>query len=192
MKKLISKMLFLILVIFAPVSAMAGVSVHIGIPLPPPIVFPVPPAVVVIPQTDVYAVPDIEEDIFFYGGWWWRPWDGRWYRSRYYDRGWAHYGYVPSFYRHVYPGWRNNYRERKWGGYHWEHQRVPSQELRQNWRGWEKNRHWERQNYWGVQGLPPQHQPYQRDARKRGNIQSQPQHNSQPGYRPGPGQGHPR
>ena len=81
MKKLIFKLLFLTLVVFAPVSAIAEVSVHIDIPLPPPIFFPAPPEVVVIPETDVYAVPDVQEEIFFFGGWWWRPWEGRWYRS---------------------------------------------------------------------------------------------------------------
>ena len=35
MKKLILKVLFLTLVVFAPVSAMAKVSVHIDIPHPP-------------------------------------------------------------------------------------------------------------------------------------------------------------
>jgi hypothetical protein len=155
MKKLIFKILFLTLAVLAPVSAMAGVSVHVNIPLPPPIIFPAPPEVVVIPETDVYAVPDIQEEIFFYGGWWWRPWEGRWYRSHYYDRGWAHYNRVPSFHRNVPPGWRDNYRDRQWKGHQWQHQRVPHQELQRNWRGWERNRHWERQNAWGVKGLPP-------------------------------------
>ena len=87
MKKLIFKILFLTLVVFVPVSAMAGVIVRVNIPLPPPIIFPAPPQVAVIPGTNVYAVPDVKDDIFFYGGWWWRPWEGRWYRSHYYDRG---------------------------------------------------------------------------------------------------------
>jgi hypothetical protein len=69
MKKLIFKILFLTLVIFVPVSAMVGVSVHIDIPLPPPIIFPMPTVPVVIPETDVYAVPDVQEDLFFYSGW---------------------------------------------------------------------------------------------------------------------------
>ena len=90
MKKLILKVLLFTLVVFAPISAFADVSVHIGIPLPPPIIFPAPPGLVVIPETDVYAVPDVGAEIFFYGGWWWRPWEGRWYRSHYYDRGWAY------------------------------------------------------------------------------------------------------
>ncbi|MCK7507359.1 MAG: hypothetical protein MZV70_27165 [Desulfobacterales bacterium] len=103
MKKLIFKIVFLTLVVLIPASLMAQVQVRINIPLPPPIIFPAPPHVVVIPETDVYAVPDVNDDIFFYGGWWWRPWEGRWYRSRYYDRGWGHYRGVPSFHRHVPP-----------------------------------------------------------------------------------------
>jgi hypothetical protein len=160
MKKLILKILFLTLVVFTPVSAMAGVSVHINIPLPPPIFFPAPPEVVVIPETDVYAVPDVQEDIFFSGGWWWRPWEGRWYRSRYHDRGWAYYRGVPSFHRNVPPGWRDNYRANQWKGQPWQHQRVPQRDVQRNWQGWQKDKHWEKQNNWGVQGLPPkQHKP---------------------------------
>jgi len=100
MKKLLFGIVFLALVIAVPVPMMAEVNISIGIPLPPVIVFPGPVEVVVIPDTyiyDVYVVPDIEVDIFFCRGWWWRPWEGRWYRSRYYDRGWVYYQYVPDF-----------------------------------------------------------------------------------------------
>ncbi len=177
MKKLIVKILFLTLVIFVPVSAMAGVSVHVNIPLPPPIIFPGPPEVVVIPETNVYAVPDVDADIFFYSGWWWRPWEGRWYRSRYYDRGWGHYRYVPPFHRHIPPGWRNDYRDHRWRGYEWQHQRVPHRDLQRNWRGWERNKHWERQNSWGVKGMPP---------RGKRNV-NPPGSKGGPGSGPGPG-----
>ena len=154
MKKSVLKMLLLTLVIMAPASAMAGVSVHVNIPLPPPLVFPAPPALVVIPQTDVYVIPDVNDDIFFYGGWWWRPWQGRWYRARYVDRGWTHYRGVPSFHRIIPPHWRNDYRANKWMGNPWHHRRIPQNELRRNWRAWERDRHWERHS-WGVEGLPP-------------------------------------
>ena len=43
----------------------------------------------------VYVVPDVEVDLFFWNGWWWRPWEGRWCRSRYYDRDWGYYDRVP-------------------------------------------------------------------------------------------------
>jgi len=66
LKKLIIKILFGACVFFVPVSAMAGVSVHVDIPLPPQIIFLVPPEVIVLPETDVYAVPDVNEEIFFY------------------------------------------------------------------------------------------------------------------------------
>lgn len=130
MKKLFIKIMFLALIVFVPSLVMAevDVKVRINIPLPPPIVFPVPPHVVVIPETDVYAVPDVEEDIFFYGGWWWRPWEGRWYRSRYYDRGWAHYRGTPYFHRHVPPGWRGYYREHRWKGHEWDYRPIPHRE----------------------------------------------------------------
>jgi hypothetical protein len=185
MKKLIFKVLFLTLVVFAPVSAMAEVSVHVDIPLPlpPPIIFPAPPEVVPVPETDVYVVPDVQEDIFFSGGWWWRPWEGRWYRSRYYDRGWTHYRHAPSFYANMYPGWRNDYRNHRWRGHQWDYQRVPHRDLNRNWQGWQKDRHWEKQNNWGVRGLPPRqhpqgmvkHEPQQyRDARQQREVRPQP------------------
>jgi len=159
MKKLIFKILFLTLVIFVPVSVMAEVSVQVNIPLPPPIIFPAPPHVVVLPETYVYAVPDMHEDIFFYSGWWWRPWEGRWYRSRHYDRGWSYYNRVPSFYSGLPPGWRDDYRDHRWRGRQWDYRRIPYQDLNRNWNSWQKDRHWEKQNTWGVQGLPPKQHP---------------------------------
>jgi len=162
MKKIIFKILFLSLFVFTPVSAMAGVSVHVDIPLPPPIFFPAPPHVVIIPETDVYVVPDIEEEIFFYGGWWWRPWQGRWYRSRYYDRGWIYYPHPPVFYRHVPPGWRNYYQERRWMGHPWDYRHIPHQDLQRNWYRWKQERYWEKER-WGVRKYP--HDRYPREAR---------------------------
>jgi len=155
MKKFFLRIIFLALAVLTPLSAMADVDVKIGIniPLPPPIVFPAPPEVIVIPETYVYAVPDVDVDIFFYGGWWWRPWEGRWYRSRYYDRGWNYYSRVPSFYREVPPGWRNDYRDRRWKGYEWDQRRIPSGDAKKNWRSWKRDKRWEKENHWGVRGM---------------------------------------
>ena len=152
MKKLFLGTILLALVLVLPVPTMARVSVNVGVSLPP-IVFGGPPELVVIPETNVYAVPGVDADIFFYGGWWWRPWEGKWYRSRSYDSGWGYYRGSPSFYRSVPSGWRNDYRQNRWKGNQWNHQTVPHQQVQQNWRGWEKNRHWEKQNSWGVQGM---------------------------------------
>lgn len=155
MKKLLFKIMFLAVMVLIPTAVMArvDVDVRVGIPLPPPIIFPVPPHVVVIPETDIYAVPDVDVDIFFYGGWWWRPWEGRWYRSRYYDRGWAYYRNPPSFYRGVPPGWRNDYRERRWRGHEWDHRPIPYHDAERNWKSWKRDKHWEKENYWGVRGM---------------------------------------
>jgi len=138
--------LFLFVAVFVPLSAKAqvDVNVNVNVPLPPPVVFASPPEVVVLPETNVYVVPDVEEEIFFSAGWWWRPWQGRWYRSRYYDRGWVFYRAAPPrFYRHVPPGWRNDYHEHRWHGQEWRHERIPHHEVQRNWRGWERDRHWQ-------------------------------------------------
>jgi len=139
--------------IIIPVSARTEVNVHISIPLPPAIVFPMPPALIVIPETYIYAVPDIDEDIFFFNGWWWRPWNGRWYRSRNYNSGWVYYQSVPSFYLNIPSAWRDDYRNNRWKGHPWKHQRIQEQQLKSNWKGWEKGKHWERKDYWGTPGL---------------------------------------
>jgi hypothetical protein len=158
MKKAILGILFLELVMVSPVPTMAGINVdiNVGIPLPPAIVFSSPPALIVLPETYVYVAPDVDVDIFFYDGWWWRPWDGRWYRSHDYSSGWTHYDNVPSFYRGIPSGWRNDYREHRWKGHQWDHQPIPHSQVQQNWRNWEKNKHWEKQKNWGVKDLQPQ------------------------------------
>lgn len=159
MKKLILGTIFMALIMVSPISAMAmggRVDVGVSIPLPPPIGFAAPPEMVVIPDTYVYFVPDVDEEIYFYGGWWWRPWNGRWYRSQSYSSGWGYYQDVPSFYREIPSGWRSDYRQRRWGGRPWNYQRIPYPQVHQNWNNWERDRHWEKQNNWGVQGLSPQ------------------------------------
>jgi hypothetical protein len=187
MKKLLFGTMLLALVIVVPIPTMAGVDIHVSIPLPPPIVFAAPPEVIVIPETYVYVVPEVQEEIFFYNGWWWRPWGGRWYRSRHYSSGWVYYQSVPSFYARIPSGWRNDYRDHRWGGHQWNYQRIPHQQLQQNWSSWEKSRHWEKRQTWGVQGLKPRAQsqvkPQSREAVKPQSREVQPQH-SQPEVKP--------
>jgi len=158
MRRLLFGTIILALALVSPAPATARVDVGISIALPPLIVFSGPPEVVVIPETNVYAVPDVDVDIFFYSGWWWRPWEGRWYRSRNYDSGWARYRSTPSFYRGIPSGWRSNYQEQRWKGREWNHKRVTHQQVQRNWRNWEKSRHWEKQDSWGVKGLKPRAQ----------------------------------
>src|SRR4030042_2998758 len=75
MKKLFFVTLLLALVIVVPIPTMARVDVGVSIALPRPIVFAAPPEMIVLPETYVYVVPDVDVDIFFYDGWWWRPWE---------------------------------------------------------------------------------------------------------------------
>ena len=179
MKKLFFRAFFLTLVCLMPVCVMAEVSVHVNIPipLPPPIVFPAPPEVVVVPGTDVYVVPDLNDEIFFYSGWWWRPWQGHWYRSRYYDRGWGYYRGTPTFHRHFYHGWRDDYRNHRWKGQPWEYHRIHHGDLNRNWRDWERTRYWHRPP-------PPRHH-------RPGYHGGGPGPGHHPGYHGGHKPGHP-
>ncbi len=175
MKKVHFGIVLLALALVIPVPTMAGVDVGVNISLPPLIVFSAPPEVVVIPETYVYAVPDVDVDIFFYDGWWWRPWEGRWYRSRRYGSGWAYYRRVPSFYGGIPSGWRNDYRDRRWRGHPWNHHRIPHQQVQKNWGNWKKTNHWEKQQTWGVQGLKPRtrSQPHSRAVEPKSRAKPQ-------------------
>lgn len=175
MKKILFRTALLASVLLFPVPTRAEVSIGINIPLPPLVVFASPPEVVVIPETYVYVVPDVDVDIFFYDGWWWRPWEGRWYRSRHYGSGWVYYQRVPSFYTRVPSSWRSDYRDHRWGGHQWNHQRIPHQQLQRNWSTWKKSNHWEKQQTWGVQGLKPRTRSQQSPQAVRPKSQAKPQ-----------------
>ena len=169
MKKLFVGILLLALVIGVSIPAMARAEVNVSIVLPPPIVFAAPPSLIVLPDTYVYVIPDSDADMFFYNGWWWRLWEGRWYRSHYYNQGWSYYRNVTSFYFDVDPGWRGYYRDHNWYGHPWNYERIPNQRLQQNWKGWQSNRHWEKQGTWGVQSYQPRSQQQRQELSNKGN-----------------------
>ena len=146
-------MLAIVMALFiVPCLAQARVDIRISFPLPPPIVFSAPPPLVVLPETEVYVAPDYDQDLYFYGGWWWRPWGGRWYRSLNYDSGWAFYNGVPGWYGGVYPRWRDNYRNHMWGGQRWDYRPMPYGHVRSNWKGWQSSGYWRNQQNWGTTG----------------------------------------
>ena len=173
MKKLLFGTMLLALVMVVPITTMAAVDISIGISLPPLIVFAAPPELIVIPDTYVYVAPDIDVDIFFWNGWWWRLWDGRWYRSHYYDRGWGYYDRVPIFYFDIDPGWRGYYRNHNWQGHRWNYERIPYQRLHQNWRSWHNDRRWERRGTWGVSNYQPPPQRQRQELRQQRQQQYQ-------------------
>lgn len=128
--------LLLILTGYATQSE-ARVSVNIGVNLPA-YRFAAPPEVVVIPGTYVYMVPDIDVDVLFFQGYWWRPYEGHWYRSRDYRGSWR---YVEP--RRIPRGLRElpqDYRQRLSPDY----DRVPHRDLQRNWKKWEKEKYWDR------------------------------------------------
>jgi hypothetical protein len=120
------------------------VSVGVGISLPP-LAFPAPPMLVALPGSYVYAVPDYyDAEIFFVDGYWWRPWNGHWYRSAYYDHGWDVYTGVPYFYHSVPRDWRVRYHDRVWDGHPWNYEQVGYTDVQRNWSSWKRDRHWDR------------------------------------------------
>ncbi|MBF0230953.1 MAG: hypothetical protein HQK63_15400 [Desulfamplus sp.] len=122
---------------------------------PASIVFVSPPQLIVVPKTNIYVIPGVAADIFFYSGWWWRPSEGHWYRSKSYNSGWVGYSDVPSFYREIPTNWRGEYRRKRWEGRQWKPELIPHQQVEGNWRRWEKINYWENERTWGVQNIKP-------------------------------------
>ena len=126
-----------------PGRGVARVSIDIQVG-PPPLVISGPPEVVVIPGTYVYFVPGIETDLFFYGGYWFRPHEERWFRSENYNGPWIYIArenvldvlfHLPRDYRAM-SGYRH----------------IPYRNLSRNWRTWEREKYWERHG-WGRHDL---------------------------------------
>jgi hypothetical protein len=115
-----------------PLSA----EIVVGVPLPPPIIFRAPPALVIVPGTYVYVAADVEGDILFHHGVWWWLYDGRWYQSYSYAGPWQYVAYemVPRIIFDFRPGFRYSYRN---------YPRLRHEEVLGNWQRWERDRHWE-------------------------------------------------
>jgi len=174
MKKVLLGILLLALTVFLPHSLRAEVHLSINFAVPEPVVFASAPEVIVLPDTNnVYVVPESDIDIFFWNGWWWRPWEGRWYRSRSYNRGWGYYNNVPSFYYDVDPGWRDAYRDRNWSGHRWNYERIPHQRLQRDWKKWHTNQYWQRNKTWGVESYQPRPQRQREERRSQRQEQYQ-------------------
>ncbi|HJV67108.1 MAG TPA: hypothetical protein VJ550_15355, partial [Geomonas sp.] len=84
-----SLLIFAFLLVCGTVS-LAAAEVHVNVNLgPPPIAVAAPPEVVLVPGSNVYFVPEVNFDVFFYNGYWWSPRGDRWYRARAYNGPWA-------------------------------------------------------------------------------------------------------
>ncbi|MBI2412843.1 MAG: hypothetical protein HYV24_06510 [Deltaproteobacteria bacterium] len=140
MKKVSSVLALAVMTLFfASSTAKSEININIGIKVPPVIAVKAPPAVVVIPGTYIYFAPDVDDDAFFYRGYWWRTHKGRWYRAAELGDPWIAIGIgkvprvllkLPPDYRKVPPG----------------HEKIPYGQLKKHWQVWEKERKWERAN----------------------------------------------
>jgi hypothetical protein len=136
MKKSIFIATILTLLLGFSSQSMAGTQTSVNTS-PPAYVFPASPEVVVIPETYVYYAPNVDFDIFFCGGHWYRPHGGNWFRSTSYNGPWAHIKNAPSALHNLPHNYRTITRESR---------RIPYGELDRNWRDWERG------NYWGSHG----------------------------------------
>jgi hypothetical protein len=107
--------LFLALVAFCgtkDASAEVNFNLNIG---PPRIVVAAPPAVVFIPDLQVYFVPGLKFDVFFYDGYWWSPRRNGWYRASEYNGPWhgVKRRYVPGPVYRVPADYRSIYKKEK-------------------------------------------------------------------------------
>ena len=149
MKKSIYRMLELIVffgalvAISAPQVASAQVQVNIGIVAPPPLQFAAPPDVYVVPSgtSYVYMVPNYD-GVYFYGGNWYRFYDGYWFVSSNYNGYWEYIEpsmvpqvifVIPPEYIHYVPS-----------GYY----RIHYNDFYGNWRTWDHKRHWDRYDWY--------------------------------------------
>ncbi len=171
MKKIIVIATTLLLLLGFSGKDIAEVRIDIGIPLPPPFVFAAPPELEVIPGTYVYYCPDVGFAIFFYGGYWYRPYEAYWYRSVNYSGPWVHVASLPS----VLLTLPSDYRVATRG-----YRRIPYSELHRNWRAWERGRYWEHHNWGRLEnerhhGLGPQfrergHGSHEGDMHRGGSV----------------------
>jgi hypothetical protein len=134
-----SKLLMTILTVLGLLSfsmgGYAGVSINIGIS-PPPLAIRGSPELAVIPGTNIYYCPDVAADIFFYHGFWYRPYEGGYYRAVSYEGPWAYIDSrnVPGVFIRLPPRFRSME----------VYRRVPYNELHRNWRTWERSNYWDR------------------------------------------------
>ena len=170
-------------------SALAQVSVGVGIGLPGVSIginVPAYPELVVVPGYPVYYAPRLHSNYFFYDGMYWVYADDNWYASSWYNGPWALAGpeFVPVFllripvrYYRVPPsyfrGWRADAPPR-WGQ-HW----GPQWEQRRS--GWDR---WSRSSAPAPAPLPVYQQQYSGDRYPRAVAQQQTIHAERYRYQP--------
>jgi len=95
--------------------AAARVNVNVGLVLPGPIII-AQPALAVVPGAPVYYAPQVSFDLYFYHGYWYRPYRGGWYWSGGYGGPWRHMGYNPFAAYGYGRGWGHHGQGHRGGG----------------------------------------------------------------------------
>jgi hypothetical protein len=130
------KYLWLLLAAALVPAARGQVSVNVNIGLPV-VKLDDDPVMVFIPGTYIYFISDNGADIFFYQGHWWRLHKGLWHRAGHHRGPWTvikakavPYGllHLPKDWRSLPPG----------------HPSFKSSIMKQNWKQWEKEKHWDK------------------------------------------------
>ena len=158
-------------------QSIAGIHIGVNIPLPPIFTFSASPELVVIPGTYAYYDPDVDFNLFFYAGYWYRPYERYWYRSVSYEGPWVYIGTPP----YVLLSLPQNYRIMTRG-----YRRIPYGELHRNWQAWQRDRYWEHHN-WGRMEHGRQHglAPSYGEHNNWGRMEHQREHGLAPSYRGG-------
>jgi hypothetical protein len=142
MKQIVLLMVCLFIVVGMALVGRAEVNISIGVPPPPPLEFPAPPGVVVVPSesSDVYLVPNTA-GLYFHGGYWYRFHGDYWFRSNIYNGPWTYIetplippavvvippdyilGVPPGYHRIHYGDFHHHWRDwghsHHWGRYDW-------------------------------------------------------------------------
>jgi hypothetical protein len=159
MKQVAFLLVFLCFLFSMPlVSEAVDVNIGIGVALPP-LVFAAPPDVVVVPSGEsyVYMVPDTP-GVYFYGGYWYRFYGDRWYRSDAYNGRWAYVrtSRIPRVIIYDPP----DYYRRLPRGY----ERIHYGDLNRDWRRWDRDRHWNRYDWY--KNEVREHEKWRNDRRR--------------------------
>jgi hypothetical protein len=174
MKQIAFLIVSLFFVVGMALVGSAEVNINISVPLPPPLVFPGPPDVVVVPSetSDVYLVQDTV-GLYFYGGYWYRFYGDHWFRASLYNGPWItiRESLVPRVVWAIPPDYILGLPP----GYH----RIHYGDFHRNWRDWGHNHHWNKQawyrdhsqHHWGGKEFhrpPPGH--YGKDVHGKSDV----------------------
>ncbi len=142
MKKILLIVAALAMVMGIAGEGMAGVNVNVGIDLPP-LQFRTAPDVVVVPSgdADIYMVPGTP-GLYFYGGYWYRVNEDRWFRSRAYNGRWVYVRpeIVPGVVVDISPEYSLYLPP--------DYMRIRFGDFRRHWRSWDRDRHWNRYDWY--------------------------------------------